>query len=701
MAVTAAALIVLLTGTVAAPDGSPIPGATVTAIAREAAPLTTGASGEFAFDALELPLDLEVSAPGFATARLRVTTSPVTVTLLPRAADASVVVAAPSAPPGAVSLSREALAAAPAVTMDERLRTVAGFSLFRRSSSRNANPTTHGVTMRGLSASGASRGLVLLDGVPLNDGFGGWVTWTRVPAGALDRVDVMAGAAGDQFGSDALGGVIRMQSAVIDQPSGRVSFEGGTRATYTTDASGGGRQGRAAWFAAAGGFRSDGFVPLEPSSTGVVDRPADAEWWNALARVDVTLPQGRWTVQGLTGRDDRGNGTVVQRNRMAGGTVASSFVAAGAATTLTARASVSPNNFDQTFSAVAAGRVSETLTNTQRIESTTTRAALELGRSGPRAYGLIRASLSRASADFAETRATGTTVSSLRDDAESVSAQAAWTGRPDLTISAGVRQEWRAAPTGEADRDQARVGRVSVDWRPSPQVSLRGSAATSHRWPTLNELARGFRVGALVTNPNPDLAPERARAFEGGIRWQQSRWAVGATVFGSVVRDAIVNVTIAGTVRQRQNAGDAVATGVEVDGEWRPVQPLRIQGSLQLVDATFQDAAEPVLNGKRLPQVPGASGAVAVDWSMAGMGLSLVVRSMGHQFDDDRNTFRLAGATQVDARVLTRVGRASVFAVVENVFDARVETGRTPLVSVAPGRAARLGVQVLFGDLRR
>lgn len=701
MGVTSAALVLLLTGTVTAPDGSPIAGATVTALVREAETTTTGANGEFTFDALTLPLDLVVSAPGFATTRLRVTASPVTITLLPRAADASVVVAAPDAPPGAVSLSRDILAAAPAVTLDERLRTVAGFSLFRRSSSRYANPTTHGVTMRGLSASGASRGLVIFDGIPLNDGFGGWVTWTRVPAGALDRIDVISGAGGDQFGSDALGGVLRLQSAVPDRPMGSLSFEGGSTSTYAIDASGGGRQGRMSWFGTGGGFRSDGSIPLDASAAGLVDRTADAEWWNAFGRVDVSLPRGRWSISGLSGRDDRGNGTVLQRNRMSGHTLATSFVAAAAATTFSARASISPNAFDQTFSAVASARVSESLTSTQRIESTTTRAAVELGRSASVGYGLVRATLSRASADFSEVRPTAATDVSLRDDSDSISAQAAWTGRPDITISAGARQEWRAAPGDEAKRERASVGRVALEWRATDLMTVRGSAATSHRWPTLNELARGFRVGALLTNPNPDLKAERARAYEAGVRLQRNMWTLGATAFASVVQDAIVNVTVTNTVRKRQNAGDAVARGLEVDGEWRPAARLRVRGSLQVVDATFDNATEPILDGKRLPQVPAASGAVAADFSVARGSMSVIVRSTGHQFDDDRNTFRLASATQVDARAQATWGRAAVFAVVENVLDARVETGRTPLVSVAPGRAARVGVRLLFGDLRR
>ena len=79
-------------------------------------------------------------------------------------------------PPAAVTtLNREVLDFAPAATLDDALRSVPGFSLFRRSSARVANPTTQGVTLRGLAASGSSRALALGDGLPLNDPVGGWV----------------------------------------------------------------------------------------------------------------------------------------------------------------------------------------------------------------------------------------------------------------------------------------------------------------------------------------------------------------------------------------------------------------------------------------------------------------------------------------------------------------------------------------------
>src|SRR6059036_3423495 len=96
-------------------------------------------------------------------------------------------------PASVVVVDREALARTASPTADDALRQVPGFTLFRRAGSRTANPTTQGVSLRGIGASGASRALVLDDGVPLNDPFGGWIYWGRIPLVALDRAEVVRG----------------------------------------------------------------------------------------------------------------------------------------------------------------------------------------------------------------------------------------------------------------------------------------------------------------------------------------------------------------------------------------------------------------------------------------------------------------------------------------------------------------------------
>ena len=77
--------------------------------------------------------------------------------------------------------SYEDLLESPALVLDDELRRVPGFSLFRRSSSLVAHPTAQGVSLRGIGPSGASRSLVLWDGIPLNDPFGNWIYWNRLP----------------------------------------------------------------------------------------------------------------------------------------------------------------------------------------------------------------------------------------------------------------------------------------------------------------------------------------------------------------------------------------------------------------------------------------------------------------------------------------------------------------------------------------
>ena len=108
------------------------------------------------------------------------------------------------------------LGATAAFRTDDILRQVPGFSLFRRTTSRTANPTAQGVSLRGLGASGASRALVLSDGFPLNDPFGGWVYWDRVPRVSIRSIEVASGGASHLYGSDALGGVINILRTPVE-----------------------------------------------------------------------------------------------------------------------------------------------------------------------------------------------------------------------------------------------------------------------------------------------------------------------------------------------------------------------------------------------------------------------------------------------------------------------------------------------------
>ncbi|KAK0330764.1 hypothetical protein LTR94_031545, partial [Friedmanniomyces endolithicus] len=120
-----------------------------------------------------------------------------------------VVVSAARLPPAAADAAFSVVRLDPdvldrAMRLDEALRDIPAVSLFRRTTSLAANPTTQGISLRAIAPSGAGRTLVTLDGVPLNDPFGGWVIWSQAAPETLDGVDVVRGAGSGPYGAGAL-----------------------------------------------------------------------------------------------------------------------------------------------------------------------------------------------------------------------------------------------------------------------------------------------------------------------------------------------------------------------------------------------------------------------------------------------------------------------------------------------------------------
>ena len=211
----------------------------------------TGNDGRFEFtiDAQGI-LRIVVSAPGFAQA---IESAPaagesIQITLQPAPFFEAVNVTSsrgdtPRADPTVTMtvISSSELLTSAAVTLDDALKMVPGFTLFRRTSSRTANPTAQGVALRGIGGTAQSRSLVLVDGVPLNDAFGGWIYWDKIPQVALDRIEVQRGSGSDVYGADAVGGVVQLLTHRPGRPTGTALVEGGGLGTGRVSLFGGGR----------------------------------------------------------------------------------------------------------------------------------------------------------------------------------------------------------------------------------------------------------------------------------------------------------------------------------------------------------------------------------------------------------------------------------------------------------------------------
>jgi outer membrane receptor protein involved in Fe transport len=578
-------------------------------------------------------------------------------------------------PASVVILDKQTIAASASPLIDDTLRQVPGFTLFRRSGSRVANPTAQGVSLRGVGASGASRAIVLDDGIPLNDPFGGWIFWGRVPATSLDRIEVLRGGASDLYGSGAMGGVVqflrRRDDAVV------ADLSGGSEATR--DASLFVARGGDDWRAslAADLFDTDGYVLVEPRSRGAVDVNANSKH----EAIDATLAHGSAFLRLSRYHESRGNGTPLQTNE----TSIRQLAAGDDVGALSLRAYTSENEYAQTFSAISADRSTERLTVDQHVPSRGSGGSVQYAHVFGSRHALLAGGDFRDVSGFSneDQFAVSGAVTHIRNGGVqrigALFAEDVIDVSPRLSVTAGIRADsWR---------DVSWSPRLSALFRATDRLALTASAYRAFRAPTLNELYRSFRVGNVLTNANALLDPETMNAFELGARYGSMR----ANAFVMNVDDSIANVTLASTpsliTRQRQNLGSSQTRGLEIESDWRFATNLRASAGYLLSDAHTD-------TDKRLPQVPRHQATLQTTFTPSRATIAALLRWSSMQFDDDLNQFPLRSYIVADAFASYAVApRVALTLAAENVFNRRIETAATPVITLGQPRTIRFGLR--------
>ena len=636
-------------------------------------------------------------------------------------------------PADSVTISHDDLASTPALALDDVLRAVPGFTLFRRSSSRTANPGTQGVSMRGVGASGASRALVLVDDIPLNDPFGGWVYWDRVVRESISDVEVVRGGAdASLYGSTAMGGVIQFRTREPEQTV--MSAEGSWGSENTPELSlwAGTRVGP--WYGSASTdlFRTNGYIPVPEPQRGTVDSPANSR--HELTTVELGRRFGDFSrifARGSYFNEDRHNGTVIQLNTTQLADFATGFSYerknVGA---ISARLFGLFESYYQTFSTVPYGRNSETLTDDQSVPSQALGGSVQwshpIGRmqtlvagfEGREVHGESNDVLPGVSAIVAggrerTTRLFGEDLLQLgpRLIANLSLGYDHWSdfNARSITINSGG-----TTVTPYADRTSDALNpRASLLYRVGHGTSLTTSGYRAFRAPTLNELYRSFFQGNIKTNGNPALVAERLTGVEAGIRQSllSDRLSLRMTFFWNDITNAVVNVTIAQTpkpLREKENVDRTLSTGVNLDGEFRVSNALQFSGGYQFAHAVVSgftpNSLNPSLVGNWIPEVPHQQFTLQARYLNPRIFTATVQGTfVGQQFDDDLNSLLLKKFFTVDLYLGRSLGHGvEIFAAAENTFNQRYYTALTvvpnhPTVpSLGPPILARIGLRYQF-----
>jgi vitamin B12 transporter len=602
--------------------------------------------------------------------------------------------------------------------IEDMLRDVAGLTQFRRTDARSANATSQGATLRGLGGNASSRALLVLDGVPQSDPFGGWVTWPAFAPNRIQRVRVTRGGGSGAYGSGALAGTIEFESLESYKSSSlnsvnptALGLSYGSRNSVDADAILAGKLGGGFAFLSASYARGDGFIPIVKGQRGTADIASPYEQISVAGRAIIPVNAKTELQANLLAFTDRRNrGTILSGNGGDGGDASVRLVHKGR-WGWSALAYVQARKFQSRFVAVNALRSAVTQTVDQfNVPSTGLGARVEvrpplgedielrLGSDWRRTSGETRELFTYVAGLPTRGREAGGVSETLGAFAE-LSAKLGgltltggaradhWSIREghliERTLSSGALLRTEIAP----DRnDWEGTGRVGLAYQ-MDSVTFRAAATLGWRLPTLNELYRPFRVGADAIAANPALAPERMKGAELGVDWSPGRdTQLRATLFTNRLTSAIANVTLAtspgavfpgvgfvaagGVYRQRQNLDAIRSRGIEVDAS-QSFGDISLSASYAYSDARVRArGVASGLNRLRPAQIPSHTASATLGWK----GLSGTVRYVSGQFEDDQNIRRLNDALTFDAVATVKVAKSlSVTLRGENLSNARVE----------------------------
>jgi outer membrane receptor protein involved in Fe transport len=730
-----------LTGQVRDSAGHTVPGVRVSAtIGSNVVTTPADASGNFVLNLSpgKNTVTLRALAPGLQSDSVTVTsaTSPAEIKLVlhPAALTENVTVTATRSSISQnetantiYELDQKALTNYPATALDDKLRQQAGFELFRRASSHIQNPTSQGISLRGLGSTAVSRSLVLEDGVPLNDAFGGWIHWDELPQFVLDSVNIATGGGSDLYGSSALGGVI---DVITQRPTtGRfdVSGFGGGQDTSLGSARADIGSQHLRQLLAADLFRTAGYITTAPSVAGPVDKPSNVHYQSGLAETDYLYgTANRAFITGDVLNEARNNGTRLQTN----GTRLWRYIGgddwnAGAHASGRTRLFGSDQAYRQTFSSILSTNGPRTVENLTRVQRVHTQ---ELGASADASFALSPIAIVTG-ADLRDIRGT--------DDETPISA-----GKPNGVVNTSARQRfvggfgeilgshgpWSAALSLRLDRDwnldtrsialpnsvpQPTTTPNRSELIASPRLgiirelgkgstSLHASVFRAFRTPSMNELYRTGQVGQETTQANAQLQSERATGWEVGAHFAPpaAPLTLTANYFGTLINRPVSAVLVSSTAttitNKRQNLGRIVSQGFELHSEIRPGRAISGTLGYQYAHAVVtQFSAQPNLIGKWIPQVPRQSFTAQLRAFLPAVAdFTLAARASGHAFDDSSNNYVLNHYFQLDLYV-RRSFRTHWAASVslQNLTNQRPDVARTPTPTLGSPFLAQGGIE--------
>lgn len=526
--------------------------------------------------------------------------------------------------------------------------------------------------------------VVVIDGVKLNDPSspGGGYNFANLLVGDAARIEVLRGPQSILWGSQAIGGVVNIVTAMPTRPlEGSFDVEGGSRMTADARAAIGGVTGPLAWRIGAQAFTTDGISVVAPSAggrepDGYRNQSVQGRGLLTLApNVSVDL-RGYWSngdtdLDGF-GVDDREYALEREFVGYAGLNVdlldgrLRNRIAYGYTDT-------DRDNYDPSRNP-ARGVTFDANGRNQRVEY---QGSLRLATGWDLTAGVEHEHAAFRSVSPSASLSVPVPVPA-RGSADLTGEYAQLNAQllPWLTLTGGVRHD-------EHSRfgDKTLVSGGGVLALPSG-LTIRADYGEGFKAPTLYQLFSEYGNGAL--------APEQANGWEAGAEQHLlgGRVVVGGTYFERRTTDQILFLSCTatstnplcfqpGSTTRRsgyyQNVAQAFAKGIEAAASAR-VGGLLLDGNYTWNPSQDRSPGAATY-GLQLPRRARHTANASATYTWHGASLGVAARYAGESFDNAANTTRLAPYTLVDFRAEAPIsGKVALFGRVENAFDESYQT---------------------------
>lgn len=620
------------------------------------------------------------------------------------------------------------IAGTPAKTLDDVLRRVPSIDL-PVAASYQLHPTALNVSMRGL---GGIRALVLLDGVPLNDPFFGYIQWSQVPIESVERVEVVRGGGATLWGNYAMGGVIN----ILTRPPAKTELiaeaAGGSYGTWRATGHGALVVSDAVKIGLDAGFNhSDGYEQVPEALRGPMNIPTsftahtialtgDFDLGGDLtARVRASYFDNR---QHLISRIQRND----QRTWRYTGALTRKLGSKGDLTlTLFHDASRFVTDNSGTPEGADPAQV-EYLQNRHRTPERDWGASLVWSR---RYDGLLRELSAGADwhgiggTDYGDIfdpdgRLIRTDIGGGRQRFLGGFVQASIRPADPLELLLSLRYQdfydydgVDLTPGGlgqvPARHDSDVDPRLSVRYALGDGFALRAAAYRAFRAPTLDNLYRAFAIPGGIFYGNSSLRPETLEGVEAGFDVDKGPLRFQATGYASRIEDVITSRSLTdaelppgfffGT--RLINAARARSIGMEAEFDWSLGTHLSGMLGYSYADSIVTaNPLDPTSIGRQQPGVPRHKLSAGLDWTgPRGFRLSPRLRYVSATNGDADGRLRTDAHFVADLSGNLPVARGiEAFVQIENLFDRRYiadNSGFSPPLLGTP-RSALAGLRV-------